>query len=76
MADPEAPLFRARVAFFIDTWNTKVQSKMYEILKADGQEQEKIASDVVKSIEKEIEPLLKDAAPFFGGKSELTLAEV
>jgi len=75
-SDPEAPLFRARVAFFTDTWNTKVQSNMYTILKADGEEKEKAAQETLKAIEKEIEPLLKDAAPFFGGKSQMTMAEV
>lgn len=74
--DPYAPLFRARIAFFTDTWNTKVQSNMYTIMKADGEEKERIAKETVAAVEKEIEPLLKDAAPFFGGKSELTLAEV
>lgn len=76
LADPKAPLFRARVAFFTDTWNTKVQANLFTLLKAEGEEQEKITQDIAKAIEKEIEPLLKDAAPFFGGKSEMTMAEV
>lgn len=34
------------------------------------------ADDLVKGIVKEIEPLLANAGPFFGGSSKLTLAEV
>lgn len=74
--DPYAPLFRARVAFFVDTWNSKVQGNMYPLLKATGDEQEKIIQDTLAAIEKEIEPLLKDANPFFGGKEKMTFAEV
>lgn len=76
--DPYAPLFRARLAFFVDTWNTKVQAYMYAIMKAQGSEREEQANKLYSAIEKEIEPLLKDTsddAPFFGGRKELTLAE-
>lgn len=34
------------------------------------------AEELVKGIAKEIEPLLKNAGPFFGGSQKLTLAEV
>lgn len=34
------------------------------------------ADDLVKGIVKEIEPLLANAGPFFGGSQKLTLAEV
>jgi glutathione S-transferase len=74
--DPFAPLFRARLAFFVDTWNTKVQGNLYPMMKADGEEKEKLAKETVAAIEKEIEPLLANAAPFFGGKDKPTLAEV
>lgn len=74
--DPKAPLFRARVAFFTDTWNTKVQPSMYPILTAaTAEEQEEKAKEMVAAIEKEIEPLLADAAPFFNGSDKMTLAE-
>ena len=49
---------------------------MYPMLKAEGEEKEKVASDVVAAVKKEIEPLLESAAPFFGGSESLTLAEV
>ncbi|KAK7942644.1 glutathione S-transferase domain-containing protein [Apiospora aurea] len=38
--------------------------------------QEPALADFVGAVVKEIEPLLADAAPFFGGSSKLTLAEV
>jgi len=76
LKDPSAPLFRARVSFFTDTWNNKVQTNMYNLYKAEGEEKEKLAQSTVQMIEKEIEPLLKDAKPFFGGSSQMTMAEV
>lgn len=53
-----------------------MNSYSFSILKAEGEEQEKLAAEAVAAIEKEIEPLLKDAAPFFGGSKQLTIAEV
>ncbi|THY39634.1 putative glutathione S-transferase [Aureobasidium pullulans] len=73
--DPFSPLFRARLAFFVDTWNTKVQGNLYPMMKAEGEEKEKLANETVAAIEKEIEPLLANAGPFFGGKDKPTLAE-
>ena len=34
------------------------------------------SGELVRVTEKEIEPLLEGAKPFFGGKEEMTLAEV
>ena len=48
----------------------------YPLAKADGEEKEKIGKEILATIEKEIEPLLKGAGPFFGGSETLTLAEV
>ncbi|KAL1306295.1 hypothetical protein AAFC00_004380 [Neodothiora populina] len=73
--DPFAPLFRARINFFVDTWNTKVQPSFYPILTASDDEKEAKAQDIVKAIEKEIEPLLANANPFFNGSEKMTLAE-
>lgn len=39
------------------------------------EEQERLAKEFVDVVAKEIEPLLKDAAPFFGGSAKVTLAE-
>jgi glutathione S-transferase len=54
----------------------KVNSQFWPLLRADGAEKEELARKFTDSIVKEIEPLLKDAAPFYGGSSRLTLAEV
>ena len=43
---------------------------------AEGEEKERIGEELVKAVEKEIEPLLEGAGPFFGGNETLTLAEV
>lgn len=39
-------------------------------------EAEEAAAEYVKQLVKEVEPLLADAAPYFGGSKNLTLAEV
>ena len=73
---PTSALTRARMAFFADTWIGKVNTYMYQIMKADGEEKEKLGADLVEAVRKEIEPLLEDAGPFFGGSKTITLAEV
>jgi len=42
---------------------------------SDAATKDEIVTKVVAAVEKEIEPLLANAAPFFGGSQELTLAE-
>ena len=69
-------LTRARMAFFADTWVGKVNTYMYQIMKAEGEEKEKLGADLVEAVRKEIEPALEDAGPFFGGSKSITLAEV
>ncbi|KAF2800635.1 thioredoxin-like protein [Melanomma pulvis-pyrius CBS 109.77] len=69
-------LARARINFFVDTWFTKAGSFWISILRKDSaEEQEDLAKEFVNLVGKEIEPLLKDASPFFGGSEKLTLAE-
>lgn len=72
------PLRRARIAFFTDTWSTKVSSQMFATIMSSGgpEEKQRLALEWAAAVEKEIEPLLADASPFFGGSSELTMAEV
>jgi glutathione S-transferase len=73
----EAALFRARLNFFVDTWNTKVGSYMFSMFRAESnQEKEAKSKEWVAAVQKEIEPLLQSANPFFGGSQDLTLAEV
>ena len=64
------------MAFFADTFIGKVNGNMYPILKAEGEEKEKLGAAVVEAVKKEIEPLLEGAGPFFGGSKTITLAEV
>ena len=69
-------LQRARINFFVDAYVSKVLGTFHAILRAEGKEAEEAAGTYVDAIVKEIEPLLKDAGPFFGGSNRLTLAEV
>jgi glutathione S-transferase len=75
--DPGAALKRARIAFFADTFSTKLNGPFFKSIMS-GSEEERDASlkQYVDHVAKEIEPLLSDAAPFFGGSDKLTLAEV
>ncbi|KAH9864020.1 hypothetical protein J1614_009953 [Plenodomus biglobosus] len=72
----EGALTRARINFFVDTWFSKVGNYWFQILRQDSEEEkEKLVKDFVGIVQKEIEPLLKDVGPFFGGSSKVTLAE-
>ncbi len=73
--DPTAPLRRARISFFTDTWSTKVTPLQMGVMKASKEEKQAKVDEIVATVKKEIEPLLADAAPFFGGSKELTFAE-
>lgn len=73
---PTSALTRARMAFFADTWTGKVNTYMYQIMKAEEEEKEKLGAELVEAVKKEIEPLLEGAGPFFGGSKSITLAEV
>lgn len=65
-SSPTAALDRARINFFIDTWNTKIGSFMFAIFRATSDEEKEAKSkEWVAAIGKEIEPLLKTANPFF-----------
>lgn len=69
-------LQRARIEFFVDTYFSKVNSLLWTLQLAEGAEQEAVAAKFVEAVVKEIEPLLQDAKPFFGGSDKFTLAEV
>jgi glutathione S-transferase len=73
--DVDAALKRARINFFIDTWNTKANNFLNRIASKDGEERDQLIDEWVAVVKKEIEPLLKDAKPYFGGSDKLTLAE-
>lgn len=73
---PTSALERARINFFVDAWSSKVGSNLFPLFMASGEEaKSEIVTKIVAAVEKEIEPLLKNAAPFFNGSQELTLAE-
>ncbi|KAI0482065.1 glutathione S-transferase domain-containing protein [Xylariaceae sp. FL0804] len=72
-----AALARARLAFFVDAYISKVNGTQFRM---GGQmaedEREGLAGQLVDAVVKEVEPLLGNAAPFFNGSDKLTLAEV
>ncbi|KAF4989663.1 hypothetical protein FGRMN_8977 [Fusarium graminum] len=66
-SDRDGPLVRARINFFADTYSSKVQPHFGKAIyraKTDD-EVNQATDDTVAAIVKEIEPLLKNAAPFF-----------
>jgi glutathione S-transferase len=73
---PAGALRRARINFFVDTWFSKAGSHWFKLLRTPEEEKEALVTEFVDIVTKEIEPLLKDAAPFFGGSEKFTLAEV
>lgn len=73
---PTSALERARINFFTDAWNSKVGAHIFPLFMAAGEEAKaEVAAKMVAALEKEIEPLLSNAAPFFNGSAEFTLAE-
>ncbi|AEO61124.1 hypothetical protein MYCTH_2310989 [Thermothelomyces thermophilus ATCC 42464] len=74
---PGGALRRARIAFFVDAYFSKVFNVLLGLNSAKTEEAQKaVAEKVVEGLLKEVEPLLADANPFFGGSDKLTLAEV
>lgn len=61
----------------MDTFFTKVVPLFFKLSgTADRDGQMKIVDDAIGHIEKEIEPSLADAMPFFVGSKTLTVVEV
>lgn len=66
-----------RQRFFIDTWFGKVNPLLFKMTgESDDAARSTVANNIADMIEKEIEPLLKDTSPFFGGSSGITVVEV
>lgn len=77
LSDPKSPLVRARINYFTDTWNGKIGSYNFAVLKLDDDaEKETKCKEWFEAIKRDIEPQLKDCNPFFGGSTKMTLAEV
>jgi glutathione S-transferase len=74
-SSPTAALTRAKIAFFVDAFFTKVNGKIFEGLRAEGKDKSTKSTEVFEAIKKEIEPLLKNASPYFDGAEKMTLAE-
>ncbi|KAF9877084.1 glutathione s-transferase [Colletotrichum karsti] len=73
----DGALRRARIGFFVDAYVSKANPLIFKVYTAKSQsEVDAVAASYVDAIAKEIEPLLKDAAPYFGGSAKPTLAEV
>lgn len=63
--------------FFICTWFERANPLLFQMIGADSAEkQQRKVDELVSIVNKEIEPLLEDANPYFGGRKEVTLAEV
>jgi glutathione S-transferase len=75
-SEPGGALQRFQIGFFADTYVAKAQPHLQTAVLSFGEEKQAAAVKYTDAIIKEIEPLLSDAAPFLGGSSSLTLAEV
>ena len=74
---PEGPHVRSKINYFFDAYFSRVQSFWGKVLEAKTDAEEKAAASAyVEAVSREVEPLLSDAGPFFGGSETLTLAEV
>ncbi|KAJ4298399.1 hypothetical protein N0V88_003429 [Collariella sp. IMI 366227] len=74
---PDGALRRARIALFVDAFISKFNSPLFGFYTAKTDEDRNaITEKALAGIVKEVEPLLADASPFFGGSDKLTLAEV
>lgn len=70
-------LRRARLAFFADAYWSYFHTRLFRLFEAPAPpDEERVIEAAVDGLAREVEPLLADAAPFFGGSADLTLAEV
>ncbi|EXJ94127.1 glutathione S-transferase [Capronia coronata CBS 617.96] len=73
-------LFRARVAFFVDAFITKVLPHLFGGVRAQtDSEKDASAEELLRAVIKEVEPLFTwdtTKGPYFGGNEHFTLAEV
>jgi len=74
---PGGALQRARINFFVDAVTSKVNGFSNTASRTlDEKERAELGTKLVDAVVKELEPLLSDAAPYFGGSDKLTLAEI
>ena len=68
---------RARMSFFTDAYWNKFHTILFKLFEAPTEaDADNVADEAVAGLLREVEPLLHDAKPFFGGSDKLTLAEV
>ena len=75
-SEPGGALQRYNIGFFVDTYFSKAHSFFDNAVLSSGEEETSAANKYIDAVIENIEPLLDDAGPFFGGSSRLTLAEV
>ncbi|KAF3390962.1 hypothetical protein DPV78_010822 [Talaromyces pinophilus] len=76
-SDSEGAMQRYKIELFVDTYFTKVHTFFDEaVYSTTSEETEAAANGYIDAVLKNIEALLEDAGPYFGGSSRLTLAEV
>ncbi|KAK4040362.1 thioredoxin-like protein [Parachaetomium inaequale] len=74
---PGGALRRARIALFVDAFISKLNGALFGFFTAKTEEEKQALVDkAVAALLSEVEPLLADASPFFGGSETITLAEV
>ncbi|KAL2269350.1 hypothetical protein VTJ83DRAFT_1534 [Remersonia thermophila] len=75
--EPGGALRRARISLFVDAFGAKFNAPLFGLYTAQADaDKDAIVDKAVAGLVAEVEPLLADAAPFFGGSDKLTLAEV
>jgi glutathione S-transferase len=73
----EGALRRAKLSFFTDAYWSKFHTILFRLFEAPTEvDADNVVDDAVNGLVTEVEPLLEDASPFFGGSDQLTLAEV
>lgn len=76
-SDPTGAIQRFKIGYFVDTYFGKAHQYFDATVFSSGDEAKTTAANkYVEAVVKRIEPLLADAAPFLGGSSRPTLAEV
>ncbi|KAK7941135.1 uncharacterized protein PG986_013522 [Apiospora aurea] len=73
----EGALRRASMSFFTDAYWSKFHTTLFRLFESPtAADEEQVVEEAVQGLLREVEPLLGDAAPFFGKSQRLTLAEV
>lgn len=75
--EAQGALVREKIAFFVETYFSKANIYYYRAIEAKTDEDaEELGKRYVDAVVTDVEPLLRDAKPFFNGSDKLTMAEV